>query len=511
MVSQTEGREGALPLLQFALTRIWDGLARDIPAAETLAKLGGVGGALANEAERLYEELTDADQRIARRAFLAQVQLGDGTQDSRRRAALEEIVARGEDRDHVLAVLRVFSRPGERLITLGGDPSRGAVTTELTHEALLEQWGKLRGWIAESRDDLRFLRRVTEVAEDWHGQGRPAGLLWRSPGLDLLCNFHLRNAADMTELQIEFLKASEWQHGRERRVRYAAMAAALGAVMVIALLAWTAYSVTIDTLIILQSEKAAAISQRIDQTIAEIERQVSWGTRSSSVTVEQNRSDYALLLQQVPAIERLVRLDANGREQLRLTRRDLVIGSGIDYSRNPRFTETVGKRVWISPTYLDDFQPFMTIGMAHSGRNTGVTIAEVKLTYLTDLISIGRIGKAGYVYVVSAGGRLLAHSDPSFIPGKIDVTNLPQVAAARGAMPSVSIGRDLKNHRVLTAFAPIARMDWFVFVEQPLYEALASLYDVMIRLASLIGVVLAVVCVLLLRNRLVSTRGQFKS
>jgi hypothetical protein len=235
MVSQTEGREGALPLLQFALTRIFDGLKKGIPAAETLTQLGGVGGALAKEAERLYEGLHAADQRIVRRAFLAQVRLGEGTQDSRRRAAVEEIVAVGEQREHVLAVLRVFSQPGERLITLGGDPSRGAVTAELTHEALLEHWSNLRNWISESRDDLRFQRRLTEAAEDWNTQKRPAGLLWRSPGLDLLRAFHRRKAADMTGLQSDFLKASERQQRFERVVRYASFASALGIVAVIAL------------------------------------------------------------------------------------------------------------------------------------------------------------------------------------------------------------------------------------------------------------------------------------
>ena len=72
MVAETEGREGALPLLEFALTRIWEGLKSDVPAAETLRQLGGVGGALAKEAERIYQQLPGSDQRIVRRAFLAQ-------------------------------------------------------------------------------------------------------------------------------------------------------------------------------------------------------------------------------------------------------------------------------------------------------------------------------------------------------------------------------------------------------------------------------------------------------
>jgi hypothetical protein len=141
MVAETEGREGALPLLEFALTRIWEGLKSSVPAAETLRQLGGVGGALAKEAERIYQQLPGSDQRIVRRAFLAQVRLGEGTRDSRRRAPIEEIVAKGEDREHVLKILRDFSQPEQRFITLGGDPSRGAITAELSHEGVTRTLG----------------------------------------------------------------------------------------------------------------------------------------------------------------------------------------------------------------------------------------------------------------------------------------------------------------------------------------------------------------------------------
>ncbi len=242
MVSEIEGREGALPLLQFALVRIWEGLKSGVSAAETLRQLGGVGGALAKEAERLYQSLPEKDQNIVRRAFLAQVRLGEGTRDSRRRADLDEMVAVGENREHVLAVLRRFAQPGERLITLGSDPDGGAVTVELTHEALLEHWSDLRKWIAASRDDLRFQRRLQDATEEWTAQGRPEGSLWRSPMLDLLRTFHKRKAADMTPVEIEFLKASVQQQSRERWRRRGTRAAAFGAVLLVAAFAlWRNY------------------------------------------------------------------------------------------------------------------------------------------------------------------------------------------------------------------------------------------------------------------------------
>jgi len=236
MVAETEGREGALPLLEFALTRIWEGLKANVPAAETLRQLGGVGGALAKEAERTYRQLPEADQRIVRRAFLAQVRLGEGTSDSRRRAPIGEIIAKGEDQEHVLKILRNFSRPEQRFITLGGEPNRGVITAELSHEALLEHWDTLRNWIAESREDLRFQRRLSEAAEEWDKGGRLRGLLWRSPALDLLRAFHQRGAADMTPVQIEFFEHSAQQQRSERQARYATVAVIFGVVLITALM-----------------------------------------------------------------------------------------------------------------------------------------------------------------------------------------------------------------------------------------------------------------------------------
>jgi hypothetical protein len=238
MISQTEGREGALPLLQFALTRIWEGLKAGVSAAETLRHLGGVGGALAKEAEQVYRGLADADQRIVRRAFLAQVRLGEGTRDTRRRAPLDEIVAQGEDRDHVLDLLRHFSRTDQRFITLSGDPSQGRVTAELCHEALLEHWDSLKKWVDEGRSDLRFQRRVAEAADDWQAQSKPNGLLWRSPQLDLLRNFYRRNAADMPRLQIAFYQASERYQKLQRLYRYGTLVIILLAILSATLLAF---------------------------------------------------------------------------------------------------------------------------------------------------------------------------------------------------------------------------------------------------------------------------------
>ena len=154
------------------------------------------------------------------------------------------------------------------------------------------------------------------------------------------------------------------------------------------------YRDTTEQLAKSQGANAEAAAGRIEQFISEIERQISWATRASSTTVEQRRTDYALLLQQVPAIDRLIYLDGAGREQFRLVRdQPLIAGSELDYSGDPSFKERADKPVWLSPIYFDGRDPFMAIAMAHSGRNAGSTVAEVNLKFLSTFIDRSRIGE----------------------------------------------------------------------------------------------------------------------
>nr|WP_124329569.1 hypothetical protein [Desulfonema ishimotonii] len=216
LVEQSRDRDGALPLLQFALTRIWENLP-DREPAETLDEIGGVGGALAEEAQRLYDSLNKEEKAIARRAFLSMVTPGEGTKDTRRRAAIENMVTNGEDIAQVKRVLERFSYKSARLITLSGE--EGTQAAEVTHEALLEHWREFREWLDENREDIRFHRRVEAATVRWNGQGRPDGSLWQSPDLDLLKEFHERAATEMAVIQTEFFKSCVNREKRSRKIK----------------------------------------------------------------------------------------------------------------------------------------------------------------------------------------------------------------------------------------------------------------------------------------------------
>ncbi|MEO1466625.1 MAG: ATP-binding protein [Cyanobacteria bacterium J06633_1] len=216
LLEQTQGREGALPLLQFALTRIWEGLKKGVEPNKTLEDVGGVGGALADEAERIYQSLDDREKQIARRIFLGLVQLGEGTSDTRRRANVGSLVSYKDQSEYVKRVIDRFANPGVRLLTLSSE--QGTETAEVTHEALFVNWGQMKEWLDNSRSDIHFQHRLNEAARIWHENGRPKGNLWHPPDLDLLEKYYQRASDNMTFLQVEFFQTSKQAENNRKRL-----------------------------------------------------------------------------------------------------------------------------------------------------------------------------------------------------------------------------------------------------------------------------------------------------
>ena len=262
-------------------------------------------------------------------------------------------------------------------------------------------------------------------------------------------------------------------------------------VVVLALLAngafeiWFSYQEHKASLISIQREQAEAAAAKIEQFITEIESQVGWTTQLpwSSSTLEQRRFDALRLLRQVPAITELAQIDASGHEQLRVSRLTMdVVGSGTDFSKKPEFTEAVAHKVYYGPVYFRrESEPYMTLSLAGARRETGVSIAQVNLKLIWDVVSKIKVGERGRAYVVDADGRLIAHPDISLVLRNTDMSRLAQVRSARAAAGSnsgeqVQEADDIAGHRVLTAYAPVTPLGWLVFVETPIEEAYGPLY-----------------------------------
>jgi len=245
------------------------------------------------------------------------------------------------------------------------------------------------------------------------------------------------------------------------------------------------------SLIRVQHEQAEAAAAKIGQFVKEIESQLGWTTQLpwSAGSIEQRRFDALRLLRQVPGITELAQVDSTGKERLRVSRLAMdAIESGIDLSSDPKFTEAVAHKVYYGPVYFRrESEPYMTLALAGARKDAGVSIAEVNLKLIWDVVSQIKVGEHGHAYVVGPEGRLIAHPDISLVLRNTDMSGLAQVRAAQaagGTMPdALEEARNIQGQKVLTASAPIAPLHWTVFVELPVEEAYASLYASLQRLA----------------------------
>jgi signal transduction histidine kinase len=285
------------------------------------------------------------------------------------------------------------------------------------------------------------------------------------------------------------------------------------------------------SLVRIQHEQAEAAAGKISQFVKEIESQIGWTTQLpwSASSIENRRFDVLRLLRQVPAITELAQVDPSGKERLRISRLDPdVIDSGVDFSRDPKFVEAVANKVYYGPVYFrGGSEPYMTLSLAGLRKDSGVSIAEVNLKLIWDVVSQIKVGEHGHAYVVGPQGRLIAHPDISLVLRNSDMSGLVQVRAAldeqaviakqreeaastlqasqaataalapaQSAPPafqsagpganSLQTELNIQGQEVLTASAPIWPLRWIMFVELPVQEAYASLYAALQRLAILL-------------------------
>src|SRR5580658_5082094 len=203
---------------------------------------------------------------------------------------------------------------------------------------------------------------------------------------------------------------------------------------------WFSYQEQKASLINIQHEQAEAAADKIEEFITQIESQVGWTTQLpwSDSTLDQRRFDALRLLRQVPAITELAQIDATGHEQLKVSRLTMdVVGSGINYADKPEFTQAVANKVYYGPVYFRrESEPYMTLSLAGTRRDTGVSVAQVNLKLIWDVVSKIKVGKHGLAYVVDADGRLIAHPDISLVLRNTDMSRLAQVKGARaGSAP----------------------------------------------------------------------------
>ncbi len=276
-----------------------------------------------------------------------------------------------------------------------------------------------------------------------------------------------------------------------------------------------AYKENQAQLVTLQQEKADAAATRIEQYVRDIEQQLGWTALLHGApggnTNDLRRFEYLKLLRQVLAITEVAWIDNNGREQLRVSRLAMdVSGAETNFLDDPKFTVAKSGKTYFSPVYFrKETEPYMTIARPAGGAGGGVTVAEVNLKFVWEVVTQLKIGRAGIAYVINADNILIAHPDISLVLQRTDLSKLPQVAALKGGTANIHlashIAKDLRGRDVLTAQAPMPTLGWRVFVNLPLQEAFEPLYASMARLGVVLlaGIVLSLLASIFMARRMV--------
>jgi WD40 repeat protein/class 3 adenylate cyclase len=213
MVADVAEEPGALPLMEYALTELFERRDGRVLFLEAYRELGGVSGALGRRAEELYEDLNDDGKEAARQLFLRLVALGEGTEDTRRRVPRAEVASLDVDQQSMATVLDTYG--ASRQLSFDRDAKTGAPTIELAHEAMLTAWPRLHRWIDDARDDLRTERRVAGAARDWIEADRDRSFLLGGSRLEQAEAWQEGSGLAATPEEREYLDASRAE--RERR------------------------------------------------------------------------------------------------------------------------------------------------------------------------------------------------------------------------------------------------------------------------------------------------------
>ncbi|MGE5203845.1 MAG: ATP-binding protein [Acidobacteriota bacterium] len=243
-----------------------------------------------------------------------------------------------------------------------------------------------------------------------------------------------------------------------------------------------------------QREKAIGAAARIEQFIRQIEQQLAYAAlpQLGAQGMEQRRIEFLKLQRQVPAITDITYIDAKGREQLYESRLGMsAMGSGADRSGEPAFKGARPDQTWFGPvSFRKETEPYMSIAVRAKGDAGAVTVADVNLKFIWDVVTRIKIGKRGKAYVVDGTGHLVADPDIGLVLRKTNLSKLPQVqwALKKGAEDSIALeARDHAGAPVLTAYASIEPLGWKVFVEQSLDEVFATLNAAILRSVALIA------------------------
>ena len=242
------------------------------------------------------------------------------------------------------------------------------------------------------------------------------------------------------------------------------------------------YRETSAALASLQREKAVGAAARIEQYLRQVTQQLQYAAlpQMGAGDLELRRIEFLKLLRQAPEVTDVALIDSDGRELIAESRLGMsMLASGKDRSGEPAFKEAKRGQPWFGPVYFrKETEPYMTVAIRSGGDKPLLTVAELNLKFIWDVVSRIKIGDKGKAYVVDREGYLVADPDIGLVLRKTQMGALEHVKAMTEAssddVPALQ-SHDLGGTRVLASMAPIESLGWRVFVEQPVAEVYARL------------------------------------
>jgi len=229
MLDHLEHTPGALPLLQFAASQLWEMRDRErrLLTAASYERIGGIAGALASHADAVLAECAPREQSVVRALFLRLVT----AERTRAIVPVSELYELSPDPGEVHRVVDRLVRSrllvGQTVATDHAGTAAGG-TVELVHESLIHSWPTLRRWLDETQDDALFLEQLRSATKQWQAKGRPQGLLWRGEAMEEARLWHSRYRGELPDLQRAYLNAVFSLSVRATRRKRVAVISALG-------------------------------------------------------------------------------------------------------------------------------------------------------------------------------------------------------------------------------------------------------------------------------------------
>ncbi|HEY8145158.1 MAG TPA: protein kinase [Kofleriaceae bacterium] len=229
MLAELDATAGALPLLQFAAGKLWDG--RDRPrrllTEAGFQAIGGIAGALAAHADEVLSAMAPAAQRLTR-AVLLRLVTPERTRAILDMGELHQIAPHGDEVKRVIDQL-----VHARLLVVQKRGDSGA-SAEIVHESLIDRWPTLRRWLDEGQEDAAFVEQLRTAAQQWDARGRPPGLLWRGEAMEEAQRWRRRTQRELPRREEEYLTAVFALASRASRVRRIGVIATMTALALIA-------------------------------------------------------------------------------------------------------------------------------------------------------------------------------------------------------------------------------------------------------------------------------------